>query len=395
MPPGETGPPDPGAAPAGGALSGSPAGGRPRRGILASLWPLALILVVSATGLGLASLYPADGEAKDSSGEQADLNGAAPAPSSVRERVLSSGADTSAVEGLSLAVLACGLGVLVSLLFVRTRRWLLPPPGLAPRATWGAEQLAYGVALALGLTILSAAAAGLLRAPISVAGVLLHLAAQIAVAGVVIAIVLTRPGIIPAEREPQMNADERGFNVSGREARLPICVHLRSSAVAFASLGISFKGTGPNALRGVVGGLGAFSLAIAASIGGVLVSELVGSPVRDHPVIRRIFSAGAAETAVLVAGACVVAPVVEEIFFRGFIYPVLRDRWGMLAGVVASALAFAAVHPGLPNQAATFVLGAALAALYERSGTLVAPVVAHALFNGVQIGIVLLARAAG
>ncbi|MHC4506466.1 MAG: hypothetical protein ACYTFI_24485, partial [Planctomycetota bacterium] len=89
----------------GGALSGSPEGGRPRRGILASLWPLALILVVSAAGLGLAALSPAGGDAKSASEEQADPPGAVPAPSSVRERVLSSGADTRVVEGLCLAVL--------------------------------------------------------------------------------------------------------------------------------------------------------------------------------------------------------------------------------------------------------------------------------------------------
>lgn len=38
------------------------------------------------------------------------------------------------------------------------------------------------------------------------------------------------------------------------------------------------------------------------------------------------------------------APLVEELFFRGFLYPVLARRWGIVIGVVLTALGFALVH---------------------------------------------------
>src|SRR5439155_12190789 len=38
------------------------------------------------------------------------------------------------------------------------------------------------------------------------------------------------------------------------------------------------------------------------------------------------------------------APLLEELFFRGFLYPVLARRLGMAAGIFLSALAFALLH---------------------------------------------------
>lgn len=38
------------------------------------------------------------------------------------------------------------------------------------------------------------------------------------------------------------------------------------------------------------------------------------------------------------------APLVEELFFRGFLYPVLAQRWGVTASITITALAFASIH---------------------------------------------------
>jgi len=43
----------------------------------------------------------------------------------------------------------------------------------------------------------------------------------------------------------------------------------------------------------------------------------------------------------------VLAPVLEEIIFRGFIYRMLRERWGIVFSVASSALFFSLVHHGL------------------------------------------------
>lgn len=84
----------------------------------------------------------------------------------------------------------------------------------------------------------------------------------------------------------------------------------------------------------------------------------------------------------------VVAPVAEELFFRGMLYPVLRRRWGVGWGIVLNAVIFALVHfiplllPGL------FYIGLLLAWVRERSGSVIPCIVLHAIQNGlVVIGI--------
>jgi membrane protease YdiL (CAAX protease family) len=78
-----------------------------------------------------------------------------------------------------------------------------------------------------------------------------------------------------------------------------------------------------------------------------------------------------------------VAPVVEELFFRGWLQHVIaRDlagnrRW--LAPVIA-ALAFASVHPPA-SFFAVFPLGLVAGVLYSRTRSLAPSVVAHAAHN--------------
>ena len=50
------------------------------------------------------------------------------------------------------------------------------------------------------------------------------------------------------------------------------------------------------------------------------------------------------ESPLIIAGlifcVVVVAPISEEIFFRGFLYPALRKKWGVKAGAFISRLQF-------------------------------------------------------
>jgi membrane protease YdiL (CAAX protease family) len=78
--------------------------------------------------------------------------------------------------------------------------------------------------------------------------------------------------------------------------------------------------------------------------------------------------------------AVVAAPVFEEILFRGFVFRGMRQGMGFLPAAAASALIFAIVHP--PEAVIpVFVLGAAAAWACEITGGLLAPVLAHAVYN--------------
>jgi len=93
--------------------------------------------------------------------------------------------------------------------------------------------------------------------------------------------------------------------------------------------------------------------------------------------------------------AAVVAPIAEEVFFRGFLQQAIRRHCGESATIVLTALAFAGVHMNLRYFLPLFVLGILLSYLYSRTGTLVAPIVVHAIHNGTMVALILRKSAAG
>lgn len=93
----------------------------------------------------------------------------------------------------------------------------------------------------------------------------------------------------------------------------------------------------------------------------------------------------------LAVSAVVVAPVSEELMFRGFLYPVLKrysDRF--FAAIVVSAI-FALAHSDFGTVLPLFLVGLSFAVAFEWTGNLAVPVVMHAAFNAVQVVGILLA----
>jgi len=88
----------------------------------------------------------------------------------------------------------------------------------------------------------------------------------------------------------------------------------------------------------------------------------------------------------------VIAPIHEELFFRGILYRAIRDRHGVRVGIVGSSFAFSLIHyvggalvGNLLLMCTMAFAGAGLAFLYERRGNVVANTVAHATFNAVGL----------
>ena len=82
--------------------------------------------------------------------------------------------------------------------------------------------------------------------------------------------------------------------------------------------------------------------------------------------------------------ALVAAPLFEEFIFRGLIFGGLRRSFGLWPAALASAALFAIVHPAI-SIAPVFVLGLCAALVYERTRSLLAPMLAHAVYNAVAI----------
>jgi membrane protease YdiL (CAAX protease family) len=76
--------------------------------------------------------------------------------------------------------------------------------------------------------------------------------------------------------------------------------------------------------------------------------------------------------------AAIIAPVVEELVFRGMLFRTWEAEWGWFKSMVATSVVFAAYHP---VPAAAFVMSVVLIALYRRTGSLRACILVHAACN--------------
>ncbi len=113
---------------------------------------------------------------------------------------------------------------------------------------------------------------------------------------------------------------------------------------------------------------------------GILVEELNIDFLKSPDTAQELLNdTGGLVAAVLLAGLW--APLNEELFFRGFILSGFAGRYGVRGAIVISRAIFAAfhVHPGA--FVPTFVLGAAFAVTYARSGSLVPSIFIHAANN--------------
>jgi membrane protease YdiL (CAAX protease family) len=78
------------------------------------------------------------------------------------------------------------------------------------------------------------------------------------------------------------------------------------------------------------------------------------------------------------------APVGEEILFRGILYPWIKRAGYARLALWGTAFLFGAIHTNLATFVPLTVLALILTILYERTGNLLAPIAAHALFNAVN-----------
>jgi membrane protease YdiL (CAAX protease family) len=85
-----------------------------------------------------------------------------------------------------------------------------------------------------------------------------------------------------------------------------------------------------------------------------------------------------------VVTAVMFAPFAEEYLFRGLLFRALDREWGGWRAVVGSAAFFAVYHPALAWPP-VFLLGAANALLFKKTGQLAPAVVLHMVYNAVVL----------
>lgn len=87
---------------------------------------------------------------------------------------------------------------------------------------------------------------------------------------------------------------------------------------------------------------------------------------------------------VLLAGA-VIAPLGEEIFFRGYVFTAVLRRYGLAPAFLTSSVLFALAHLNLEAFVPILLIGVTFCYVYWRTGSLVPSMIAHAMNNAVAL----------
>lgn len=166
---------------------------------------------------------------------------------------------------------------------------------------------------------------------------------------------------------------------------------VRGGAITGQVLGLS----APKVAGGLVWGVVATIpiLAVAAANGLLLRGLGLGNPQADS--FRWLEGRQLIEYLVAGFAVIVLGPVVEELFFRGYVFNAYLAEKGARTAYLGSALAFGVAHVLPTLVLGIFGMGLILAFIYRRSGTIVAPVVAHGLNNAIAFTALLVAGRGG
>lgn len=137
------------------------------------------------------------------------------------------------------------------------------------------------------------------------------------------------------------------------------------------------------ARTGLIYGLAMFTPVLLTALLVNILLASAGFTVTPQPVIEWLGNPGTtlANRAALVVLALAVAPVAEEILFRGVLLPAVASESGFLRSALLVSLLFGAIHLHGPSLIPLTLLGLGLCAGYIRTGHLLTPVVMHMTLN--------------
>jgi len=114
---------------------------------------------------------------------------------------------------------------------------------------------------------------------------------------------------------------------------------------------------------------------------GNVLTQLLGTPAPQSFAIAVKMVDYKWEFALLTILGGVIAPIKEEMLFRGLMYPPLRQALGKGKGMLLTGLFFATLHFDIVRFLPLFIGGVVLAWLYERSSSIWPTIVAHGTWN--------------
>ncbi len=128
---------------------------------------------------------------------------------------------------------------------------------------------------------------------------------------------------------------------------------------------------------------------VVVGLANAAVAQLLQSvwpDVSPQEIVKTFETTGSgAVRALMVFAAVVIAPLSEELLFRGFVFGVCKRYTDSHFAAIISSLLFATVHLHVGSFVPLFVLALLLVGMYEITGSLLVPMLMHALFNGLMM----------
>jgi uncharacterized protein len=136
------------------------------------------------------------------------------------------------------------------------------------------------------------------------------------------------------------------------------------------------------------------SFVLGLIFGGILLSFFVAAasqlfPPKKQLPVEQIMNDHRAAILFMVM-AVLVAPVVEETLFRGFLYPVAARTFGVPIGIVLTGLLFGLLHASQLSGGPWLVVliifvGCVFTWIRAKTGTVLASFIVHTAYNGIQV----------
>ncbi len=162
----------------------------------------------------------------------------------------------------------------------------------------------------------------------------------------------------------------------------------RINGLSVSELGVNRLDLSRNAILGLIGGGLLLGVGLALS-----PLDAILKPYLGENFFAGSFRAAVADVpsfAFLLVYGGLVAPLIEELFFRGYAYQGFRNRFGVVPGLVLSGVLFALAHLDPWDFIGITIFGVILAVLFHKTGSLVSPMVAHATNNIVVFSLLFL-----
>jgi membrane protease YdiL (CAAX protease family) len=166
-----------------------------------------------------------------------------------------------------------------------------------------------------------------------------------------------------------------GAALFGAPSLRRICLRILSAPLPSAKQGEVVSAIGLNVVTGFAA-VGAVVLWIWSIGGEPALARRVGEESSAAIQWANALSVNSIVTFLILGG--IVAPIIEELVFRGLLYPAWASQWGWLPSALATSLLFAVIHPNMVSQ---FFASLIYICLLRRTGSLRASILAHSSFN--------------